>query len=100
MTKAKSIPIRKLRLMKGVLYDLSHGEEVELLVNSIQKEGVRQPIIVRRGAWGIYEIVDGIRRYHAAGRLGIKHIPAVVKRMSRQEADRLRRQNSRAAEVK
>jgi len=57
-------------------------DEVALdeLAASIREVGLLQPIVVRPGAPGRYEIIAGERRYRAAARAGLEEIPAVVRR--------------------
>jgi ParB/RepB/Spo0J family partition protein len=57
------------------------GEDLpEPLLADIATRGVRQPIIVRRAAANPerYEIICGHRRWRAAQRVGLGHIPAIV----------------------
>jgi ParB family chromosome partitioning protein len=67
-----------------------HGESdaPEALVASIAREGIRQPILVRRkpGEEGRYEIIAGRRRWRAARRLGLTQIAAVVTTLADPEA--------------
>jgi ParB family transcriptional regulator, chromosome partitioning protein len=53
---------------------------------SIKELGVIQPIIVRTGGSGRYEIVAGERRWRAAKMAGIPKIPAVVRPLSDAES--------------
>jgi ParB family chromosome partitioning protein len=55
------------------------------LAASIKEHGVVQPIVVRPGGDGSYELVAGERRWRACRKLGIKRIPAVVKDVSERE---------------
>jgi ParB family chromosome partitioning protein len=48
------------------------------LADSIRAHGVIQPLIVRRGADGTYEIVAGERRWRAAKTLGLARVPVRV----------------------
>lgn len=50
------------------------------LVMSIATDGPRQPLLVRRAKGGgeRYEIVAGLRRWHAAQRIGLAQVPAIV----------------------
>ena len=59
----------------------SHIDEARLdeLSRSIKASGVIQPILVRPGADGSYEIVAGERRWRAAQRAGLMRVPVVVK---------------------
>ena len=49
------------------------------LADSIAASGLLQPVVVRNGAVGRYELIAGERRWRAVQRLGWKKIPAVVK---------------------
>lgn len=63
----------------------SFGEEdLEELADSIRKNGVLQPIVVRPYE-GSYQIIAGERRYQAALRAGINTVPAVVREVSDKE---------------
>lgn len=54
------------------------AESLQELADSIKRSGVMQPIAVRRGADGGFELVAGERRWRAAKLAGLEHIPAVV----------------------
>ncbi|GAB3692612.1 ParB/RepB/Spo0J family partition protein [Corynebacterium nasicanis] len=62
-------------------------EALNELVHSIREFGLMQPIVVRAIDDG-YELVMGERRWRAAGRAGLTHIPAIVR--STADADMLR----------
>ena len=51
------------------------------LQDSIKKYGVLNPLIVRPGKEGYYEIISGHRRKYAAERLGYKKIPVIIRMM-------------------
>lgn len=52
-------------------------QELESLAGSIRIHGVLQPVVVRR-AGERYELVVGERRWRAAQKAGLDHIPAVI----------------------
>ncbi len=52
-------------------------KELESLMASISREGVLQPVLVRRRGDG-YQLVAGERRHRAAQELGLETIPAVL----------------------
>jgi ParB family chromosome partitioning protein len=62
-------------------------EAMQMLVESVKKDGVLQPILVRPFG-DKYELVAGERRYRAAKEAGLTDIPAVVREMSDSEAVR------------
>lgn len=58
----------------------------EELVNSIKEKGVLQPILVREVESGLYECIAGERRLRACKKLGLKTIPAIIKKISDEDA--------------
>jgi ParB family chromosome partitioning protein len=59
-------------------------DSLEALANSIQAQGIVQPIVVRPVAYGNnktqrYEIVAGERRWRAAQMAGLHEVPAIVR---------------------
>ena len=71
---------------RGPWQPREHFDEAALqeLADSIAKQGVVQPIVVRQkahvGGQDHYEIVAGERRWRAAQKAGLSQIPAVVKK--------------------
>jgi ParB family chromosome partitioning protein len=53
---------------------------------SIQEKGVLQPVIVSRIGDGTFRLIAGERRWRAAALAGLKHIPALIKNVSSQDA--------------
>lgn len=67
------------------------GQKFDELVESIRKKGVLQPILVRPNGKIIagnssYEIVAGERRFLASQKAGKETIPAIVRKLSDEEA--------------
>lgn len=56
-------------------------EGLEELAQSIQQNGVVQPVVVRREKLG-YQLIAGERRWRAAQKAGLRKIPAIVRRVS------------------
>ena len=58
----------------------AHFDEEALgeLSDSIREVGLLQPVLVRPAGDG-YELIAGERRWRAAGRAGLEHIPALVR---------------------
>jgi ParB family transcriptional regulator, chromosome partitioning protein len=58
-----------------------HSEQLQELVESIREHGIIQPLIVRKvdGKW---ELIAGERRWRAAGQLGLKEAPVIVRQAS------------------
>ncbi len=62
--------------------DLGAGtEEASLndLANSIQEKGLLNPIMVRKGKNGKYDLIAGQRRFLASKKIGLKTIPSIIK---------------------
>ena len=80
-------PFREIRLDQIVpnprqpRRDFSDAELHELQL-SLEASGLLQPIAVRPGKDGKFELIAGERRFRAAGRLGWHTIPAFVKDVS------------------
>ncbi|HPQ06183.1 MAG TPA: ParB/RepB/Spo0J family partition protein [Syntrophales bacterium] len=55
------------------------AEQQEGLVASVKKNGIIQPLVVRRLTEGGYEIIAGERRWRAAQEAGIKEVPVVIR---------------------
>ena len=64
------------------------NDALEELANSIKAQGVVQPILVRPSEEedGRYVLILGERRLHASKKAGKTHIPAIVRRVSQQQA--------------
>lgn len=57
-------------------------KKMDRLKDSIAKHDVLEPILVRPGARGAYEIISGERRWRCCKLLGKQDIPAIVREMS------------------
>lgn len=56
------------------------------LVASVRVHGIIQPIVVRTGENGSYELVAGERRLRAARKVGLTRIPAVVRMLTDEQS--------------
>ena len=73
-----SLPLAKLEpnpLQPRKLFD---EEELQVLADSISQHGIIQPITVRPGEHGFYQIIAGERRWRAARLAGLRTVPVVV----------------------
>ena len=59
--------------------------KIEELASSIRNQGIIQPLVVRRNGDG-YELIAGERRWRAAMRAGLTHVPIVLRDASDHEA--------------
>jgi ParB family chromosome partitioning protein len=67
--------------------DVFDFEKMQELAQSIQANGILQPIVVYRdpASKGRYRIIAGERRWRAAGMAGLKEIPALVRTVEREK---------------
>lgn len=54
------------------------SEALSELADSIAKNGLIQPIVVRKAAMGLYEIIAGERRWRASKLAGLTEVPVVI----------------------
>ena len=57
-------------------------KKIEELAQSIKKNGLIQPIAVRKGKNGEYEIIVGERRWMAAQKAGLHEVPVIVLKLN------------------
>lgn len=74
-----NVPIKDLHEFKDNPYKIREDEDMEELIESIRKNGVLEPLIVRKREEGGYEVLSGNRRLYACAKLGIKEIPVSVR---------------------
>jgi ParB family chromosome partitioning protein len=76
------------RLHPGQFQPRTHFDEGALteLAESIQKNGIMQPIIVRPGAGNKLEIVAGERRWRASKLAGLETVPVIIREISNKQA--------------
>ena len=60
-------------------------QALEELAASIRRQGVIQPVVVRKAA-GEYQLIAGERRWRAAQQAGLQEIPAVIREVDDQQA--------------
>ena len=73
-----SLPLQKIEpnpLQPRKLFD---EQELQTLSESITQHGVIQPLTVRKGQNGFYQIIAGERRWRAARMAGLRTVPVVV----------------------
>lgn len=63
-------------------------EKIKELSDSIKEYGILQPLVLRKEN-GKYSIIAGERRFRAAYIAGLKEVPALVKEVSREDADKI-----------
>lgn len=78
MKQAIQIPLSSIRPNKYQPRTHFSKDELEALTDSIRREGVLMPILLRPKGDG-YELIAGERRWRAAQAAGLREIPAVVR---------------------
>ncbi len=76
------------QIHRGQFQPRKHIDEASIdeLSQSIRAQGVMQPIVLRRRPAGGYEIIAGERRWRASVKAGLLEIPAVVRKVTDQQA--------------
>lgn len=82
----QEIELGRIHAFTNHPFKVLDDDRMETLVDSIRENGILNPVIVRPDQTGNYEMISGHRRLHAAGIVGLKKIPAIVKEMSDDEA--------------
>ena len=84
--KVRSIPIEQIGDFPDHPFKIQDDEQMQKLIESIQKYGVITPVVARKIGEEQYELISGHRRKHACKILGIDRLPAIVREMCRDEA--------------
>ena len=75
------MPLSDLHPFEGHPFKVLDDELMAQTVESIKQIGVVSPLIVRPDPEGVYEILSGHRRLHAAQLAGLETVPVIVKEM-------------------
>jgi len=82
------LPIGQIAPNRVQPREVFEEEAMAELVHSIREIGLLQPVVVRRTGPESFELVMGERRWRAAQKAGLEHIPAIVRQTD--DADMLR----------
>lgn len=80
------IDIDMIHVFKNHPFKVLDDEKMTDLVESIRVNGILSPVLVRPVGEDRYEMISGHRRMHAAKIVGLTMIPAIVRKMSDDEA--------------
>ena len=80
------IEIERLTTFKDHPFKVQEDEDMKMLIESIEKYGILNPLIVRPLKEGVYEIVSGHRRRYAAEKLGYRKVPVIIRVMRDEES--------------
>lgn len=84
--KIIQIEIERLTTFKDHPFKVQEDEDMKMLIESIEKYGILNPLIVRPLKEGVYEIVSGHRRRYAAEKLGYRKVPVIIRVMRDEES--------------
>lgn len=84
----KELKISQLTAFHNHPFQVRDDEEMEELVESICLQGILTALVVRPTENGLYEIISGHRRCHAAKKAGIERVPVVIKEYDDDDAIR------------
>ena len=82
------IQINKLHPFNGHPFKIRDDEEMNRLVESIQTQGIAEPLLIRplENTADEYEVISGHRRLRAAQKAGLAEAPAFIHAINRDEA--------------
>ena len=80
------VKIKDIRPFKDHPFKVLDDDKMDELVESIRINGVLSPVLIRPRTEGGYEMISGHRRLHASEKVGLDNIPAIIKKMSDDEA--------------
>lgn len=83
-----TLPITDVKPNKGQPRKNFDEDALAELADSIQQNGILQPILVRKKG-AKYEIIAGERRYQAAKKAGLKEVPVVIREVSDEDVFKL-----------
>ena len=86
LSKIQEIPISEIDEFPDHPFKVMIDEDMEQLVDSIKRNGVMTPAIVRLKEDGRYELISGHRRKKACELAGLKTLKCEVKELTRDEA--------------
>ena len=83
-----NIQINKLHPFNGHPFKIRDNEEMNRLVESIQTQGIAEPLLVRplENTADEYEVISGHRRLRAVQKAGLTEVPAFIHAINRDEA--------------
>lgn len=83
---ASEVDMRLIHSFKNHPFKVVDDEKMEELVESIRRNGVLTPVILRPAEKNTYEMISGHRRMHAAQLAGLTAIPAFIREMTDDES--------------
>jgi ParB family chromosome partitioning protein len=83
---ATNLPLDKISLSPSQPRKYFDSEKMQQLVESVRRDGILQPLLVRPLSGERFELVAGERRYRAAETVGLSEVPVTIREMSDNQA--------------
>jgi ParB family chromosome partitioning protein len=83
---ATNLPLDKISLSPSQPRKYFDSEKMQQLVESVRRDGILQPLLVRPLSGERFELVAGERRYRAAETVGLTEVPVTIREMSDDQA--------------
>ncbi len=83
---AMEIEINRIHSFKDHPFKVLDDSKMQDLADSIRENGVLSPVLIRPAENNQYEMISGHRRMHAAVLAGLTTIPAIIRKLSDDEA--------------
>ncbi len=74
----EEVDIGLIKSFRNHPFRVVDDEKMDELVESVIKQGILSPVLIRPNGDGTYEMISGHRRLHAAERAELKKIPAII----------------------
>lgn len=82
----QNIPLNKILDFSGLAFGKFSDKSLGGLVSSLQSKGIEEPLIVRQGKDGEYELIAGYRRRRAGELAKLSDVPAYVVELDDKQA--------------
>ena len=80
------IGLERLRPFKNHPFKVKEDEAMAQLMESIERYGIMNPLIVMPTREGVYQIVSGHRRKYCAEKLGYTQVPVIIRYMKEDDS--------------
>jgi len=81
-----TLPLDQIKIARVQPRTLFKQDRIDALADSIKKDGLLQPIVVRRVGQQTFTIIAGERRYRAATQAGLQRVPVTILDVTESEA--------------
>lgn len=79
------VPLNEIYILPDMPYSQKEDDSFRLLLDSIRREGIKEPLRLATREQGGYYLISGYRRCHAAVIAHISTVPAFVEQKTLQE---------------